>query len=136
MLLGLGCTSTVESFGEEQLLPCTGTVHAHGEMDVQPEPVAGWKAVADEAQYPEMARRAGIEGVVVANFIVDCNGIVQQPQVPQGLGGGTDEQALQVLHTTRFHPARIGDEPVNVRMQAAFTFSLTEGIAAGPHVGP
>ena len=43
-------------------------------VERMPEPIGGMQAIYDRVKYPEIARRAGIEGRVVLQFIVDETG--------------------------------------------------------------
>ena len=49
-----------------------------------------------------MARRAGIEGRVTVQFIVNEAGQVENPRVIRGIGGGCDEAALDAVKQAKF----------------------------------
>lgn len=48
-------------------------------------------------KYPELARKAQIEGRVIVRFIVDGEGNVRDASITRGLGDGCDEEAIRVL---------------------------------------
>ena len=48
--------------------------------------------VRKELQYPEAARKAGVEGTVTVRYTVDYKGHVIQAQVVSGLGHGCDAE--------------------------------------------
>lgn len=75
-------------------------------------------------QYPEMARRAGIEGRVFVGFVVDENGNVTNAQVQRGIGGGTGEEAIRCVQQLKFVPGEQRGTPVRVKMTLPVTFRL------------
>lgn len=94
-------------------------------VEKMPEPVGGLQAIYQRAnRYPEMARRAGVEGTVTVTFIVDVNGKVKDPVVLRGLGAGLDEIAVEAIVNTPFEPGRQRDRPVPVKMSIPITFVL------------
>lgn len=77
-------------------------------------------------QYPELAKKAGIEGRVYLQFVVDQEGNVQDAQVIRGIGAGCDEEALRALQTMKFVPGVQRGERVNVKMSLPIVFRLDE----------
>jgi TonB family protein len=97
--------------------------------------------------YSDDARRAGVEGVVVALAQIDANGRVNTARVVRGLGFGLDQNALVALRQWRFHPGvRNGvAAPMDVEIEIGFTLrneSINAQIAndmvslVGPGVTP
>ena len=74
--------------------------------------------------YPEMARKAGLEGMVVIYALIDKEGRVRDAQVRKGLGGGLDEAALEAVKRTPFTPAIQNNRPVAVWMSIPIRFKL------------
>jgi TonB family protein len=70
-------------------------------QDKAPEFPGGHKAWAEYLQknlkYPEEAKSNNIQGRVIAGFIVDKDGSLQDIKVLRGIGGGADEEAVRVL---------------------------------------
>lgn len=75
-------------------------------------------------KYPEMARRAGIEGTVRIQFIVNERGQVENPNVVVGIGGGCDEAALAALKKAKFRPGLQRGRPVRVLYTLPVIFKL------------
>lgn len=75
-------------------------------------------------EYPDMARKAGIEGRVVVQFIVNEKGEVEDPHVVRGIGGGTDEEAIRCVKQAEFKPGRQRGEPVRVQYSLPVVFRL------------
>ena len=73
--------------------------------------------------YPEMARRAGLQGQVIVSFIVTKEGRVAEPQVLKG-PEIFRAAALEAVRQFRFEPAMQNDRAVVVRMTIPIRFSL------------
>lgn len=84
----------------------------------------GLGALQKRVRYPEMARRAGIEGRVTVQFIVNEAGEVENPRVIRGIGGGCDEEALQAVKKAKFTPGMQRGRPVRVQYSLPIVFRL------------
>jgi len=93
-------------------------------VEEMPELQGGIASLQKKVNYPEMARKAGIEGRVVIQFIVNENGEVEDPHVIRGIGGGCDKEALRVVKEAKFKPGRQRGEPVRVQFSLPITFRL------------
>jgi len=93
-------------------------------VEQQPELIGGIKGLQEKVEYPELARRAGIEGRVIIQFIVNENGEVENPRVLRGIGGGCDEAALKVVKEAKFKPGMQRGRPVRVQYSLPITFKL------------
>lgn len=93
-------------------------------VEEMPKLIGGMKAIQSKMEYPTMARRAGIEGRVTVQFIVNENGDVENPKVVRGIGGGADEEALRVVREAKFEPGIQRGQPVRVRYALSVTFTL------------
>jgi protein TonB len=65
--------------------------------------------------YPEEARRAGVQGLVVLEVSIDEQGKVGDVKVVRGLGHGCDEAMVAAVRQWRFHPATRDGKPIKVR---------------------
>ena len=75
-------------------------------LDQRPELIGRLRTLWREVQYPESARRAGIEGRVIVQFAVDVEGYARDARIREGIGGGCDEEAIRVItEHARFRPA-------------------------------
>lgn len=93
-------------------------------VENMPELEGGMAALQKKVNYPEMARKAGIEGKVIVQFVVNEQGKVENPKVIRGIGGGADQEALRVIKQAEFEPGRQRGEPVPVQMSLPITFQL------------
>lgn len=56
-------------------------------------------------KYPEEARRQGITGTIVVEFVVERDGNITEVKAKNDLGGGTAEEAVRIVNKlTRFKP--------------------------------
>ena len=78
-----------------------------------------------DLEYPETARREGIEGFVEILLLINALGSVESSEVvssePQGVFDG---KALAFVQTWRFQPARFQGEPVRVWVRQKIHFDL------------
>ena len=93
-------------------------------VEDMPELIGGLASIQNEIRYPEMARRAGIEGRVYVQFIVNEQGQVEDPRVIRGIGGGADEEALRAVRQAEFRPGMQRGRPVRVQYSLPVVFRL------------
>lgn len=91
-----------------------------------PEPVGGISAIQSAVVYPEIAKRAGVEGTVYVEAYVDESGNVTKTLVVKGIGAGCDEAAKAAVSKTRFKPGKQRGKPVKVRMSIPIRFRLNK----------
>jgi periplasmic protein TonB len=93
-------------------------------VEQMPEIVGGIAGLQAKIVYPEMAKRAGIQGRVAVQFVVDELGNVTQVNVLTPIGGGCDEEAMRVIQQANFRPGMQRGRPVKVRMVVPIRFRL------------
>ncbi|SHF62779.1 TonB family C-terminal domain-containing protein [Fodinibius roseus] len=93
-------------------------------VEQMPELIGGLESVQRNINYPERAKRAGIEGRVIVQFIVNKQGEVEKPQIIRGIGGGADKEALRVVRQARFKPGKQRGQPVPVQYSLPIIFKL------------
>jgi len=93
-------------------------------VEDMPELIGGLAAVQNNIRYPEIARKAGVEGRVFVTFVVDEQGNVVNPRVKRGLGAGLDEEAIRLISQAKFTPGTQRGHPVPVRMELPITFRI------------
>jgi len=92
-------------------------------VENQPE-CGGVQALQEEVEYPDFARKAGIEGRVFVQFVVDENGNVTQPEVTRGVHKLLNEEALRAVQQLDCQPGQQRGNAVKVRMSLPVTFRL------------
>jgi protein TonB len=91
-------------------------------LDQKPTP-----RVQIQPQYPFEMRRAGIEGEVVIEFIVDTNGDVRNPFIVRSTQREFETAAIQAVSKWKFRPGKKGGRVVNTgRVQQLITFSIND----------
>jgi protein TonB len=85
-------------------------------------PIAGGVAV----RYPDSLRVAGIEGEVLAQFVVNADGIpdVQSLKILRATRNEFVDAVRNALPGLRFSAARVGDRAVRQLVQQPFVFSV------------
>jgi TonB family protein len=94
-------------------------------VEQMPELVGGLAALQSRVRYPEAARSAGIQGRVIAQFVVDETGRVTDPVIVKGISRECDEEVLRVLSESRFRPGKQRGKTVRVKMSLPVTFALS-----------
>ncbi|HKL14783.1 MAG TPA: energy transducer TonB [Balneolaceae bacterium] len=93
-------------------------------VEQMPQLIGGMASIQNNIDYPEIARRAGIEGRVYVQFVVNERGDVEDPRVVRGIGGGADEEALRAVSQAKFRPGLQRGRPVSVRFTVPVVFRL------------
>ena len=93
-------------------------------VEEMPEPIGGIAEIQKKIEYPEIAKRAGLEGKVYVRAYVDENGNVIKAEVVKGLGGGCDEAALDAIVKTKFSPGTQRGKPIKVQVTIPVIFKL------------
>lgn len=91
------------------------------EYDTPPAP-KHWS----KPEYPETARNAGIEGMVVLKILVGTDGSVLDVQVLKSAHPALDQAASDAAKQWTFSPAKLVDEPVKTWVSFPVKFSLSE----------
>ncbi|MCG8477346.1 MAG: energy transducer TonB [Cytophagales bacterium] len=88
--------------------------------------IAGfYKFVKKKLKYPAQARRMGIQGRVILQFVVDEQGSISDINVLKGIGAGCDEEAIRVMKLSpKWKPGKQRGRPVKVRMVMPIVFKL------------
>jgi protein TonB len=81
------------------------------------------KTVNVPPAYPELARIAKIEGIVILEAVIDASGSVTSARVLRG-DPMLDPAALDAVKRWKFTPARLNDEAIPVVMTVTVQFKL------------
>ncbi|MFW5974866.1 MAG: energy transducer TonB [Bacteroidota bacterium] len=81
--------------------------------------------LADNIEYPQLARESGIQGTVYVTFVVETDGSITDVRVLRGIGGGCDEEAVRVVEEMpKWEPGEQRGKPVRVQFQMPIRFTL------------
>lgn len=93
-------------------------------VENMPELIGGIEGLQKRVKYPEIAKKAGVEGTVFLQFVVDEKGNVVDPVVVKGIGAGCDEAALDAIRTAKFKAGKQRGKPVKVKFSLPVRFRL------------
>ena len=86
--------------------------------------------LANNIEYPQVAKEKGIEGRVFVNFIVDNDGSIDSVKVLRGIGSGCDEEAVRVVSAMpKWKPGMQRGKPVRVSYNIPIKFALDNKVA-------
>ncbi len=92
----------------------------YAKVEVKPKPIS-----IPKPDYPELARKAGIEGKAIVEAIIDTDGSVLEAKIFKSSGNPMlDEAAVAAARRSRFTPAKQRDMFVRVRVNIPFDFKL------------
>ena len=93
-------------------------------VEEMPQPIGGLQSIMEKIKYPEIAKRAGVEGKVFVRAFVDENGNVVNAEIVKGIGAGCDEAALDAVIKTKFTPGKQRGKPIKVQITVPIHFKL------------
>jgi protein TonB len=93
-------------------------------VEEMPSPIGGIKAIQEKIVYPEIAKRAGVEGKVYILAFVNEQGKVTKAEIVKGIGAGCDEAAQNAILKTKFNPGKQRGKPVKVKVTIPVIFKL------------
>ena len=93
---------------------------------------AMYKFIADRLVYPDSARINGIEGKVIAQFVIDIDSLAKEVKIVRGIGGGCNEEVLRIFELMNAQkswiPGRHENKPVPVKFTLPFKFELKDEV--------
>lgn len=98
-------------------------------IDVYPRFPGGDQArfyfLRSHIRYPDVAVKAGIQGVVMVVFVIEPNGAVSNVEIAKGIGGGCDEEAIRVVKTMpQWEPGKRSGRAVRVLVRMPIVFKI------------
>lgn len=126
-------TTTTESLSSQATTPAnseqTEGSTQPGDSEVSP---ADWSEVTKfpkvvkefKSQYPAEAKKAGVDGPVVLDVLIDAKGKVRKVTIVKGPGYGLNESAIEALKQFEFFPAQKGANSVAVKIRYTYRFKL------------
>ncbi len=93
-------------------------------VEEMPEPIGGIAAIQQRIEYPEIAKRAGVQGRVFIKAFVDEHGNVNKVELIKGIGAGCDEVAMDAVRATKFKPGKQRGVPVKIQVSLPILFRL------------
>jgi len=93
-------------------------------LDKAPYPSEGLSAFASSIAYPEIARRAGVEGDLLLTATIDKDGKPKNIKVKKSNAEVFNETALTSLRITQFSPAVKSGYPIEAEVAILISFRL------------
>ncbi|GAB5534129.1 MAG: hypothetical protein Rubg2KO_03780 [Rubricoccaceae bacterium] len=93
-------------------------------VEQAPVLIGGLEGLQSRVEYPEIARRAGVEGRVFVQFVVDERGNVLDAVVARSPSDLLSEAALKAVRESKFEPGQQRGRPVKVRYSLPVNFVL------------
>ena len=93
-------------------------------VEQMPEPIGGIAGIQKKIVYPEIAKRAGVQGRVFVKAYVDEQGNVRKVELIKGIGAGCDEAAMKAVEETKFKPGKQRGKAVRVQVTVPVLFKL------------
>ena len=91
-------------------------------------PQALFKFLGENVHYPEEAEKAGIQGRVIATFVVEKDGSISQPTVVKSVDPLLDAEAIRVISAMpNWKPGRQNGKVVRVKYTVPLSFNLDGG---------
>ena len=90
----------------------------------KPQIIGGVAGIMKKIDYPDMAKKLGISGLVIVEVYVDEHGEVQKIVLLKGIGFGCDEETINAIKNTKFIPGKQRGVPVKVKVTIPVRFKL------------
>lgn len=133
LIVGLYSSSEMRDYNSlSSLAPKINTTPASSNnefltvVEEMPELIGVLASIQSKVVYPEIAKRAGIEGRVIVQLIVNEKGEVEDPKITRGIGGGCDEAALAAVREAKFTPGKQNGKAVRTQISIPIVFRLND----------
>ena len=125
----LGFTALTTARAQNTDTPCCKVFQVVEQMPQFPGGQAAMmKFIADSLRYPSVACENRIEGRVVVQFVVDCEGNILNPLVVWSVDPLLDREAIRLVKLMpKWIPGRQNGKPVCVIYNVPIRFKLYEG---------
>jgi protein TonB len=104
--------------GVDAVVPPEATMRVSGAVQA---PVAISRSAP---RYPEVARKARVQGTVLVEAIIDPAGNVVDARVLSDIGMGCGQAALDAIRSWKYEPATLNGRPVRVYLTVTVSFRL------------
>ncbi|HVO75264.1 MAG TPA: energy transducer TonB [Ignavibacteriaceae bacterium] len=92
--------------------------------DVMPEPVGGLESLYKTINYPDLAKKSGVQGKVYLLIYINETGGVDDVKVIKGIGAGCDEAAVDAVKKASFTPGKVNGAPVKTKLSLPVIFKM------------
>ena len=79
----------------------------------------------ENVKYPIIAQQNGIQGMVLVQFVVECNGSITDVNVIRGVDPSLDKEAVRVVKSMpKWTPGKQNGQAVRVKFTLPVNFKL------------
>lgn len=112
---------------DEEVIDC----FCCGGMETNASPIGGmntfYSYLKENISYPALAKKQGIEGKVIVQFMVKKTGKIDSVKIFRGIGGGCDEEVIRVIsQAPQWNPGKQRGTPINQKMFFPVKFTLSD----------
>ena len=91
--------------------------------DEPPQPIGGFDAIERNLEYPECAKKVGIQDQVILQLLIDVDGFVVEHKIAKSIGHAEcDQAAIKAVKSVRWKPAKQRDKPIKVWITVPVSF--------------
>ncbi|GLR18195.1 energy transducer TonB [Portibacter lacus] len=88
--------------------------------------------IQNELQYPELAKKEGIQGTVNLKFHVNYQGKVHSVKVISGIGHGCDEEAIRIVSNLKYEVPKSYKKKIGFQKKINIHFRLKKVVTPLP----
>lgn len=114
---------TKERFNDLSKLKTTDDVY-YVAVEEMPSPVGGMAAIQSKINYPDEAKREGVQGRVFVKAYINEKGDVDKVELLKGIGAGCDSVAMNAIKKTKFKPGMQRGNAVKTQVSVPIVFKL------------
>ena len=83
------------------------------------------KFLSENVKYPEDCKKEGIQGRVIAQFIIDKDGSIKDVKIVRGVHPSLDKEAIRVIEAMpKWTPGKVKGEPVKSQFTLPIAFKI------------
>lgn len=95
-------------------------------VEQMPVMIGGTSRMYELLEYPEIARQAGMEGMVVVQVVINADGRPSDPFIARSAGDVLDNAAVKAVMQLTFEPGKQRGKAVAVRLAIPIRFRLKD----------
>ena len=83
------------------------------------------KFLSENMKYPEDCKKEGIQGRVIAQFLIDKDGSIKDVKIVRGVHPSLDKESIRVIESMpRWTPGKVKGEPVKTKFTLPVAFKI------------
>ncbi|MBI9073016.1 MAG: energy transducer TonB [Melioribacteraceae bacterium] len=94
-------------------------------LDKEPFPVGGLKTIMKNVEYPDKAKKEGIQGKVIVTAVIDAEGNVIKTSIEKSDNEVLNDAALKAVKNTKFTPGEKDGKKVKAEVTVPIMFKLS-----------